>query len=164
MNQTYGMPECFAIQRFARELFSESAGGTFPGILKWAQEARLSWPDQFTRVLYMKHHRGQFLRANLYLAGAVESNPWIEKWGRDVAAAMASAVTREGGSIAMPVFKSTHPAGPSNPTPTIGQSPRTAPVTVTAEVRLRELKSLQDKGLITDEEYRMKRKAILGDQ
>lgn len=161
MNQTYMMPECFVVQRYRKDMFNPAAGGTFPDIVNWASSLRLSWPEHFVRVYYTKYSRSGYLRGNLYLAGSPESLPWVESWGRQLAASMAAAVRQGSGSATVPAV----PALPNAPVAADGQRETLVSPTVakSAESRMLELKSLLDKGLITGDDYNEKRKKILQD-
>lgn len=73
--------------------------------------------------------------------------------GMDVGDATAMTLLSDGG------FEATYLA--SNLRPTSGAPGETVPANPTAESRLRELASLRDQGLITDDEHAARRQAII---
>lgn len=160
MNQVFGMPECFAVLRFREDDFYRTSGGPFSDIVNWASNLRLAWPEHFIRVFYTKYGRGDYLRANLYLPGSVESAQRVELWGRQVAASMAAAVIQ--GTMTATILPL--PALPNSPVSTdVPRATSTSPSAKSAESRMLELKSLLEKGLITNDDYNEKRKKILQD-
>ncbi|WP_048439243.1 SHOCT domain-containing protein [Caenimonas sp. SL110] len=161
MNSTFMMPECFAVQRHRTEVFrNAAAGGAFPDVVNWVAKSRLTWPDQFTRVFYTKFYRGGYVRANLYLAGTHESMPWIESWGRQLASSISAGVTQQTKVATVSPMPGVLVAPDERVRPKIPSSSQTAK---SAESRIRELKSLFEKGLITKEDYEGKRTKILED-
>lgn len=160
LNQTVTMPECFAIANQAAGWFQVSTDTTHQDLVRWAGDNGYALPDQMLRVFYTKYHQGDFFQLNAYIAGSLVNAPAAEAWGREAVASLSAMVTRstaQGKLPELPAFAAAPPVA------TIAQpaAANAAPASNSAELRLRQLKTLLDSKLITPEEYEGKRKKIV---
>jgi hypothetical protein len=104
MKQTFAMPECFAVLPFSPGSITSATSGAFSDITKWMKATKVSLPESLLRVYYTKYRGGDFIHANMYLAGTRETHAAAEAWGREVAAAIAKMVTGDSPMAILPTL------------------------------------------------------------
>lgn len=150
LGQTFAMPECLAIEEYATQNILRSEAAVMQDIAQWLK--RTDAPQSLLHVHYSKYHGGDFLHFNSYHALPKDAAPQIEGWARQVASHLHATVVGGSAGTLMAFPSSIDTAPPTGPRP---KEPRSV------ETRLTELKSLFDRGLITEQDFDQRRKQIL---
>jgi hypothetical protein len=104
MQQTFAMPECFAIAPMNASFFTSSTAGATEQIAKWLKSTGIQLAPKLLRVYYTKYYGGDFLHANMYFPVDALTVPAAEAWGRNVAASMQKMVTRDSSEAVFPAL------------------------------------------------------------
>lgn len=169
LQQTFFMPECLAVETYAVGNLTTLGSGAFEDIPRWINSAAVQLPPRMLRIYYAKYHGGDFLHLFAYLPGDKQALPAIEVWSRSVASSLSAAVV-DGQVGVIPDLPRSTAMEVKAPLPAVSlpvSRPNMPPAQEPpshrgdASDRLRELKGLLDKGLITPADYEGKKQKIL---